>query len=740
MAENKTNKFGMAPVFFTAISTILGAILFLRFGFAVGKLGFLGVIGIIILGHLVTIPTAFAISELATNQRVKGGGEYYIISRSFGINIGSTIGIALYLSQAISVAFYVIAFTEAFEPLFNWFNNTYGYTLPRQAISIPSMALLSILILKKGANLGVKALYVVVAILAFALIMFFTGSTEYAETASAGITEKPVRNYDEFFMIFAIIFPAFTGMTAGVGLSGDLKNPEKSIPKGTIIATVLGFIIYIFIALKLVHSAPPDKLIDVQLIMSEIATGGYIIIPLGLAASTISSALGSVMVAPRTLQALGKDAALPGVKFNRFLSKGEKETNEPFNASLVTVLIAFIFVAVGSVNAVATIISMFFMVTYGSLCLISFLYHFGAPPSYRPTFKSKWVLSLVGFVFSIYLMFRIDTVYALIAIVLMIALYLYISSNHKERKGLEAIFKSTLFQINRNLQIYLQKTQRLKEKISWHPSMICVSNLESDRENAFNLLTWIAYKYGFGTYIKYIPGYLSSETYEQSKEALQELIEKTYYRSSHVYVDTIISPSYTSAIAQIIQIPGISGLENNMLLFEFDKKYPQNLHQIVDNISLIRAAQYDVCVLAGTNKAIKFQNGIHIWIRKFDLKNINLMVLLSYIIMGHPNWKHSTIKIFNLYTEKDGAESKKQLIEVVKNGRLPISMKNIEFIEMNEDTRPRDIINEKSSKAGLTMIGFLNEQLKHEGEDTFLGYNGIGETLFVNARQEKPLQ
>jgi amino acid transporter len=740
MAKQGSNKFGTAPVFFTAISTILGAILFLRFGFAVGKLGFFGVLGIILLGHLVTIPTAFAISELATNQRVKGGGEYYIISRSFGINIGSTIGIALYLSQAISVAFYVIAFTEAFEPFFNWFQETYGFTLPRQAISIPSMAILAILILKKGANMGVKALYIVVAILAFALIMFFTGSTEYAETARAGITEKPIRNYDEFFTIFAIIFPAFTGMTAGVGLSGDLKNPEKSIPKGTIVATILGLVIYVFIALKLVNAAPPEKLVNIQLIMSEVATGGHIIIPLGLAASTISSALGSVMVAPRTLQALGKDRALPGFKFNRFLRKGQDETNEPFNASLVTVLIAFIFVAVGSVNAVATIISMFFMVTYGSLCLISFLYHFGAPPSYRPTFRSKWILSLIGFVFSIYFMFRIDAVYALIAIALMIVLYVYISNHHKERKGLEAIFRSTLFQINRNLQIYLQKTQRLKEKLSWHPSVICVSNLESDRENAFNLLTWIAYKYGFGTYIKYIPGYLSSETYEQSKEALQDLIEKTYYRSSNVYVDTIISPSYTSAIAQIIQLPGISGLENNMLLFEFDKKYPKNINQIVENISLIRAAQYDVCVLAGTNQAIKYQNGIHIWIRKFDLKNINLMVLLSYIIMGHPDWKHSSIKIFNLHTNKEGDESKNQLIDVVKNGRLPISMKNIEFIEMDENTKPRDIINQKSSKAGLTMIGFLNEQLKHEGENTFLGYENLGEVLFVNARQEKALK
>jgi len=112
--------FGTAPVFFTAISTILGAILFLRFGYAVGTLGFTGVILIILMGHLVTIPTALAISEISTNQRVEGGGEYFIISRSFGLNIGATIGIALYFSQAISVAFYVIAFTEVFEPFFRF--------------------------------------------------------------------------------------------------------------------------------------------------------------------------------------------------------------------------------------------------------------------------------------------------------------------------------------------------------------------------------------------------------------------------------------------------------------------------------------------------------------------------------------------------------------------------------------------------------------------------------------------
>ena len=115
-----TKKFGTAPVFFTAISTILGAVLFLRFGFAVGSVGFMGTVAIILIGHIVTVPTAMSIAEIATNQKVEGGGEYFIISRSFGLVIGSSIGLALYISQAISVAFYIIAFSEAFSSFFDW--------------------------------------------------------------------------------------------------------------------------------------------------------------------------------------------------------------------------------------------------------------------------------------------------------------------------------------------------------------------------------------------------------------------------------------------------------------------------------------------------------------------------------------------------------------------------------------------------------------------------------------------
>lgn len=391
MATNSSSqKFGTAPVFFTAISTILGAILFLRFGYAVGTLGFWGVILVVLLGHLVTIPTALAISELATNKRVEGGGEYFIISRSFGLNIGATIGIALFFSQAISVAFYVIAFTEAFEPAFNWAFSTYGYELPRQVISVPAMLLLSILILKKGANLGVKALYFVIAILMVSLLLFFLGTTDHASVSEFSLMNADFRNTDSFFVVFAIIFPAFTGMTAGVGLSGDLKNPSKSIPLGTTSATLIGMVIYFFVIYKLAFSVNSADLVGEQLIMAKIAIGGSLVIPLGLAASTISSALGSVMVAPRTLQALSADRSFPSKSMNKWLAKGRESDNEPINASLITCIIAMVFVVLGYVNAVAQIISMFFMVTYGSLCLISVLNHFGSSPSYRPSLSLKF--------------------------------------------------------------------------------------------------------------------------------------------------------------------------------------------------------------------------------------------------------------------------------------------------------------------------------------------------------------
>lgn len=735
--ENR--KFGTAPVFFTAISTILGAVLFLRFGYAVGSVGFWGVILIILLGHLVTIPTAFAISELATNKRVEGGGEYFIISRSFGLNIGATIGLALFLSQAISVAFYIIAFTEAFEPVFNWVLSTYDLTLPRQVISVPAMLILSVLILKKGASLGVKALYFVAAILFASLILFFLGDTAHVSVSDFSLFKAEFRNSDQFFVIFAIIFPAFTGMTAGVGLSGDLKNPAKSIPWGTTAATLIGMIIYVLVIYKLAQYASVQDLLDHQLIMSQIALGGAIVIPLGLAASTISSALGSVMVAPRTLQALSVDKSLPSRGLNNWLAKGRKKDGEPINASLVTCLIAMFFVLLGDINAVAEIISMFFMVTYGALCLISFLNHFGSSPSYRPSFKSKWYLSILGFLVSILVMFKINTIYALLAIVLMILTYLYINSYHKDRHGLASIFLNSLYQLNRNVQVFLQKAGK-KRVQEWRPSAICISKDSFERDTAFKLLNWIAYKYGFGTYLHRIEGYYSKATHKQARQELDLLVSRSENVGNHVFVDTIISPSYTSAIAQAIQLPGVAGMENNMVIFEFDKDKSESLEEIIENYSLANAGNFDFCVLASSNRRFNHKSDIHIWIKPSDADNANLMILLSFIIAGHPDWKKSDIKIFNICKADQLKEVRASLDEMIASGRLPIRRTNVQVLIEQEDVSPKDMINERSKNAGLTLIGFRGDIIKHEGADTFRGYEDLGHILFVNANSKKEIE
>jgi amino acid transporter len=730
--------FGTLAVFLTAISTILGAIMFLRFGYAVGSVSFYGTMLIIIIGHIVTIPTSLAIAEIATNQKVEGGGEYFIISRSFGINIGAAIGIALYFARAISVSFYIIAFAEAFDPVFNFLNQEFGWSISeKRIISIPFTIILIWIMLRFGANIGMKALYVVVAILFVSLVMFFMGDTGYSDGKIYNLFNNSIDNPDSFFYVFAIIFPAFTGITAGVGLSGDLKNPKKSIPIGTLAATISGMIIYVFIALKMVGSASPEDLVADQLIMSKIAIWGPII-PIGLAAATFSSALGSIMVAPRILQALAQDQVFQVHAINSFLRRRSSAMHgEPFNATLVTSVIAIFFVIIGDVNFVAEIISMFFMVTYGSICMISFLQHFAGDPSYRPAFKSKGFVSLIGAIACVYLMFEMNMPYAIVSMVIMTLFYIIISSQDQQNQGLAKIFQGVIFQISRRMQIYLQKAE--KEADDWRPSVICISETFFKRPSAFNLLRWISHKYGFGTYMHFIQGYLSKDVIESTRKEFEEILTMSSTTKSNVYIDTMISPSYTSAIAQAVQMPSISGKEFNMILFEYHREDQEAIDRIVDNIALVKAANFDVCILGTTERDFGFRKRIDIWITRGDFENSNLMILMGYIIMGHPEWRKAIINIFAIFPEERVENEKENLVELTSEGRLPISAKNIEVIEKKPEVSNKDIINQKSKNSDLTIIGMRSEAIKQKGTEIFEGYNTIGNILFFNASKSKKI-
>lgn len=733
--------FGTLPVFLAGISTILGAILFLRFGYAVGHVGMLGALGIIALGHLVTIPTALALAEIATNRRVEGGGEYFIISRSFGTSIGSVIGVSLYLSQAISVAFYMIAFAEAFQPLAPMLQESLGIPFDARLISLPGTFALLTLMLLRGASLGVSALYVVVSVLALALGLFFLGSPLPGFDPQHVELADHVDDPDPFIYVFAIVFPAFTGMTAGVGLSGDLADPRHSLPRGTLAATLVGMVVYVAVVVKLALSASPETLSDSSLVMADIALWGPIV-PIGLGCATLSSAIGSILVAPRTLQAIGHDGALPTKQLNEFIAEGVGDVNEPRNATLVTGAIALVIVGLGNVDFVARLISMFFMVTYGSLCAISFLEHFAARPSYRPRFRSRWYVSLFGALICLLMMFQMDPLFAVLALLSMGALYrLFSRTGEGRRDDLGAIFEGVMTQLTRDLHVRIQRRRRRRTgHAEWRPSIICVSPHTFERSAPVQLLGWLCHRQGFGTYLHYIPGVLDERTYRESLQLRPRLLDQISSRAAGVYIDTIISPSMVSAVAQSLQVPGVSGLSNNAAMFELsvhdDNRAAEELVQLV---TFAAHAEMSVLVLRHGDFHFGDCNRLHIWLTWNDSLNANLMILLGYIILGHPDWARADVRVFAALPSERVEGEREAFRKRMADGRIPVPARNIRFMAVDSLETFRDQVAERSQDADLTIVGFDLEGLAERGADLLYKHPGLKDVLFVYTSHRVPI-
>jgi len=741
MTPNRTNAseqqgghgFGTAPVFLATISTILGAILFLRFGYAVGHLGLLGALLLILLGHMVTIPTAMAVAEIATNRRVEGGGAYYMISRSFGTTIGGAIGIALFFSQAISIAFYMIAFAEAFRPIFGWLESTYAFTADARWVSLPATLLLGGLVLWKGAGMGIRALWVVCGILAVTLAVFFLGHGTV--NLPEGIPLRAhIANPDGFSRVFAICFPAFTGLIAGLGLSGDLRNPRRSIPLGTLSGTLAGMVVYVCVVVKLAGSVTPQELAGDQLIMAKIALWGPAI-PIGLAAASLSSAVGSILIAPRTLQALARDHVLPTGALNAILGQGKGKEAEPVNATLVSAVLALAFVAAGTVDFVAQIITMFFMVTYGAICSVSFLEHFAANPSYRPTFRSRWYLSLLGAVMCFMMMFQINPLYATLALLTMWAIYWSLRRTHRGERDLSAILQGVMFQLTRRLQISLQKSRAGERALDWRPSFIAVSRHSLDRIAHFELLRWLCHRHGFGQLIHYLAGSLSAESEKEAEEVKKKLIQQTETTGAGVFVTTVTAPSFTTALAQAVQLPGISGLRNNSVLFEYSRNHPEEIDEVVQGTQLMAPLGFNICILRSSEHRFGYRKAIHLWLTQDDLNNAPLMILLAYILVGHPDWEGAEISIFACYPASAMNDELTKLNEMIAEGRLPISRRRVTPVPYSSESSFERAAANLSGEADLVILGLTQQDVNKLLGTVLKSQAGLKDILYVYASQ-----
>ena len=337
-------------------------------------------------------------------------------------------------------------------------------------------------------------------------------------------------------------------------------------------------------------------------------------------------------------------------------------------------------------------------------------------------------------------MFKMNTLYAFLSMAIMIGIYLWVKNAHAESKSIINLGKGVIFQITRELQVFLQKRDRQDTKESWRPFIISISPNTFNRRSGLDMIRWMSHSYGFGTYIHFIEGFLSDKTYKESQEVKERLVQLVEKTKSKVVLDTIISPSYTSAIAQSIQLSGVSGKGNNLILFDFTPSDRQGLEDMVSNFEMLQATQFDVCVLRSTLKGFGYQREIHVWISPEDYLNSNLMILLAYIILGHPDWRKGVIKIFSLYEEGKMEEEKESLIQLVSSGRLPISTKNIELIPMKSGVSYGDTIAKRSTDADLTIIGFNSIHLKDEGASYFDKYPEVGNMLFVNAYRQKAIE
>ena len=242
----------------------------------------------------------------------------------------------------------------------------------------------------KSTELTLKLQRPIMVLIAASLVSLFVG-TFFTNTEPVTMPEAvpPVEEVP-FWAVFAVFFPAVTGILSGVSLSGDLADARKSIPRGVLAAVLIGFVVYLIVPVALDMSADSNVLKQDTLVWLKVAWVPWLILP-GLWGAILSSAFGSILSAPRTLQALALDRLAPKV-----FTKTHPTTGEPVLGLYVSAGVALAAVSLGNLNVVAEWLTVFFLTTYGALNAVACLETLIGDPSFRPEIKIPWWASFLG--------------------------------------------------------------------------------------------------------------------------------------------------------------------------------------------------------------------------------------------------------------------------------------------------------------------------------------------------------
>lgn len=399
-------------VYRPTVLTILGVMMYLREGWLVGHAGLGGAVLIICMMFMITGATALSLSTITTNIRLGAGGAFAIISRSLGLETGGAIGIPLYLAQALSGALYIYGFAETWVTVFP--------THPMWA-AVMGVFLVAFLTALASTKLAFKLQGVVMLAVIASMASIVLGLSAFAEPTYHNPQLWGRFEAGGFWTMFAVFFPGATGIMVGASMSGSIKDPRKSIPRGTLAAVATAFCTLIFLAVWYSVLGSPEELRDNPLIVTELALWGPLVYA-GILASTFTATLSCFVAAPNVLQALGHYGVLPkGELIAKLSPKGEPRMAMLFTGGLVLLALSL-----GSLNRVAQLITMFFLLTYFTINLVVLIEQRLGMVSFRPTFSIPLLVPVAGAVFCAVAVFVINPTFALIALSMVTVIYIYL--------------------------------------------------------------------------------------------------------------------------------------------------------------------------------------------------------------------------------------------------------------------------------------------------------------------------
>ncbi|MEO1132179.1 MAG: Na-K-Cl cotransporter [Cyanobacteria bacterium J06639_1] len=668
-------------VFTPSILTILGVIMYLRFGWVVGNVGLIGTLIIVTLATSITFLTSLSICAIATDRVVKAGGAYYMISRSLGIETGGAVGIPLYFAQAISVALYAIGFAESLVRTFSFLDQQLVAAVT--AILVTGLAIAS-------AQVAIKAQYFIMGGIVLSLLSFVFGKPlEATEIEMFGAAD---RLSEPFWVVFAVFFPAVTGIMSGVNMSGDLKAPTKSIPIGTLAAVGVGYIIYMGLPLLLAGRADAVTLIEDPLIMTKLSLWGPAIL-IGVWGATLSSALGSILGAPRVLQALVRDRVLPS--WMRALGVGNGPNDEPRIGTMVTLGIVLAAVVLGDLDAIAPVLSMFFLTTYLVLNLAAGIEGFLNSPSFRPTFKVHWSLSMLGAIGCLSVMFLINPVATIAAAVVVAGIFFWLQQRElrtawgDSRRGMwMAMLRKGVYQLRQG-----------DDTKNWQPHLLVLSGSPTKRWALIEFADALIHDRGIVTIASVLPsGSRDGAQQDAMEDTIRDYIEK---RGVEALVRVVTAPDPFDGIRQLVETYGIGPLVPNTIVLG-NSRDPERAVAYSNAIAQLHKAKRNVVILRESDrKGFGDRSRIDVWWRGAQ-GNGGLMLLLADLLLTDIHWRKAELHLKLMVQDGAGADAAQQNIDrLLEQLRIDAKTQIVESAG-----RPFHVVlQETSQNADLVFLG-----------------------------------